>query len=75
MLLEEPEEPAATTTATTAAANATPTPLPTPTPPLAPTTSDWCDVSFTMPGKIWLDTLEKMVAARVLLPRSVGMAA
>jgi hypothetical protein len=25
-----------------------------------------------MPGKIWLDTLEKMMAARVLLPRSMG---
>ena len=47
-------------------------PMQMPTPPPAPTTTDWTDVNFCMPGNIWLNALEKRVSAHVRMPRSGG---
>ena len=47
-----------------------PPPLQMPLPLPPPTTTDWSDINFTMPGNFWLTALEKRVAAHIRIPRS-----
>eukprot|EP00966_Prymnesium_polylepis_P011032 253597-Prymnesium_polylepis.1 len=44
-------------------------PSTTPTPPPAPSTTSWSDLTLSIPGTVWLKTLEETVSARIRVPR------